>query len=67
VDAIFEKTHSIFSVVGIAKEEPYRYGKDGELLINYEEIEQARRASGVWGREACHGGCRGCKSKCPFR
>jgi hypothetical protein len=40
-------THSIFSVVGIAKEESHHYGKGGELLINYEETEQARRASSV--------------------
>ena len=46
MDAIFQKP-TIFSVARIAKEELHRYGKGGELLINYEETEQARRASSV--------------------
>ncbi|KAF8859442.1 major facilitator superfamily transporter monosaccharide [Acephala macrosclerotiorum] len=40
MDSIFQKTKSIFTVVKRAKEEPRRYGKNGELLINYEETEE---------------------------
>jgi hypothetical protein len=35
MDNIFRKTTSIFSVVRVAKEEPCRYGRKGELLVNY--------------------------------
>jgi len=47
MDSIFRKCHSYFTAVKIAREEPRRYGKKGELLINYEETEehQERRAS----------------------
>lgn len=46
MDTIFRKTDSIFSLVRVAREEPHRYGKNGELLINYEETdEHKRRAS----------------------
>ena len=40
MDAIFHKTKSIFSIVSIARNEPRRFGKNGELLINYEETEE---------------------------
>ena len=41
MDAIFENTNSVFSVVSVARELPRRYGKNGELLINYaEEVQQ---------------------------
>jgi len=40
MDAIFHKTKDWFSVVSIAKREPRRYGKHGELLINYEETDE---------------------------
>ena len=43
MDAIFVKTKSIFSVVRVAKEEPRRYGKNGEVLISYEETDMAQR------------------------
>ncbi|CAL8577419.1 hypothetical protein XPA_003248 [Xanthoria parietina] len=43
MDSIFRKCHSIFTVVKIAKEEPQRYGKKGELLIRYEETEEHRQ------------------------
>ncbi|KAL8955459.1 MAG: hypothetical protein Q9183_006633, partial [Haloplaca sp. 2 TL-2023] len=43
MDAIFRKCHSVFTVVKIAKEEPRRYGKNGELLIHYEETEEHRQ------------------------
>ena len=46
MDSIFRKCGSYFTVVKIARDEPRRYGKKGELLINYEETEEhARRAS----------------------
>ena len=46
MDTIFRKCHSYLTVVKIARDEPRRYGKKGELLINYEETEEhARRAS----------------------
>ena len=54
MDSIFHKTRSIFSVVSVAKNEPLRFGKHGELLINYEETEEHRRRSVV--SEKSHGG-----------
>ena len=46
MDSIFRKCRSYFTLVKIARDEPRRYGKKGELLINYEETEEhARRAS----------------------
>lgn len=47
MDTIFHKCHSVFTVVRIAQEEPRRFGRKGELLINYEETEEhaVRRAS----------------------
>lgn len=45
MDGIFAKCGSIFTVVKIAREEPRRYGKDGELLIDYEQTHMARRRS----------------------
>jgi len=46
MDSIFHKTKSIFTVVGTAKHEPHRYGKHGEVLIDYEETgEHERRVS----------------------
>lgn len=32
-----------FSVVKVAKDKPRRYGRKGELLINYDDTEEARR------------------------
>lgn len=43
MDNIFVKCKSIFTVVKIAREEPRRYGKNGEVLINYEETDMAQR------------------------
>jgi len=43
MDSIFDKTTSAFNVVKIAREEPRRYGKHGEMLINYEETEEHKR------------------------
>ncbi|KAJ5125479.1 hypothetical protein N7448_004799 [Penicillium atrosanguineum] len=48
MDTIFNKTTSVFNVVSVARNEPHRYGKHGELLINYQDTEQhLRRASHV--------------------
>lgn len=41
MDTIFHKTTSIFDVVKVARDEPRRYGKNGELLINYDDTEEA--------------------------
>lgn len=45
MDAIFAKCKSIFTVVRIAREEPRRYGKNGEVLIAYDATDMARRRS----------------------
>lgn len=47
MDSIFRKCHSYFTVVKIARDEPRRYGKNGELLINYEETEEHQRRASV--------------------
>ncbi|KAG0161676.1 hypothetical protein PDIDSM_2089 [Penicillium digitatum] len=48
MDTIFHKTSSVFTVVSVARNEPHRYGKKGELLINYEDTEEhLHRASYV--------------------
>ena len=49
MDAIFQKTTSIFKVVKVAKEEPHRYDKEGHMVIRYEETDTARRASSAAG------------------
>jgi hypothetical protein len=46
MDTIFQKTKNIFTVVWTAKHEPRRYGKNGEVLIEYEQTgEHERRVS----------------------
>jgi hypothetical protein len=40
IDTIFRKTKGWFNVVSTAKHEPLRYGKHGELLIDYEQTEE---------------------------
>ena len=46
MDTIFHKTKNIFTVVWTAKHEPHRYGKNGEILIQYEDTgEHERRLS----------------------
>ena len=47
MDAIFHKSKSVWDTVRVAHELPRRYGKKGELLINYEETEEHRRRSSV--------------------
>lgn len=50
MDEIFEKSTNVFNVVSIARDTPNRYGKKGELLINYLDTEAAagaRRRSSV--------------------
>ncbi|KAF2183850.1 general substrate transporter [Zopfia rhizophila CBS 207.26] len=41
MDEIFHKTTNPFNVVEIAHDLPHRFGKNGELLINYEDTEEA--------------------------
>ena len=48
MDEIFHQVHGlkgVFSVVKVAREMPRRYGKKGELLINYDDTAEARRVS----------------------
>ena len=47
MDAIFRKTSNVFQTVSIARNEPRRYNKRGELLIGMDEIDDEvyRRAS----------------------
>jgi hypothetical protein len=42
MDEIFHKTTNPFNVVKIAHDMPHRYDKHGELLIAYDETEEAR-------------------------
>lgn len=55
MDEIFHNTTNAFDVVKIANELPHRYGKRGELLIDYADTEQAheaeRRRSSVVGAQ----------------
>lgn len=50
MDAIFHKTHSVFSVVKVAKNEPYRYDKSGNPLGKYAESDDTRQASQAEGK-----------------
>lgn len=43
MDTIFHKTKNIFTVVWTAKHEPHRYGKKGEVLIEYEATDEHQR------------------------
>lgn len=46
MDTIFRKTTTIFNAVWTAKKEPHRFGKNGEVLLSYDETgEHARRES----------------------
>jgi hypothetical protein len=48
MDDIFHQVHGFkgaFTVVKVARETPRRYGKKGELLIDYDETAEARRVS----------------------
>jgi hypothetical protein len=49
MDEIFQGASGAFDVVKIAHEMPHRYGKRGELLIDYEDTETGRRRSSVAG------------------
>ena len=44
---IFRKSKSVFDTVRVAQDEPRRYGKNGELLIHYQETDEHRRRSSV--------------------
>ena len=54
MDTIFHKTTGWLNVVRIAEEEPRRFGKNGELLIDYEDTQEhaVRRASNSGARRA---------------
>jgi hypothetical protein len=41
MDTIFHKTTSVFNCVSVARNEPRRYGKNGEVLIDYEQTDEA--------------------------
>ncbi|KAF2011050.1 sugar porter family MFS transporter [Aaosphaeria arxii CBS 175.79] len=41
MDTIFHKTTSVWNCVSVARNEPRRYGKNGEVLIDYQETEEA--------------------------
>ncbi|CAG5154214.1 uncharacterized protein ALTATR162_LOCUS3515 [Alternaria atra] len=60
MDEIFHKATDPFNVVGIAHNLPHRYGKKGELLIDYADTEQAhdaeRRRSSVVAVQPMNGG-----------
>jgi len=60
MDDIFRAVHGFkgaFTVVKAAHEMPRRYGKKGELLINYDETDAAvRRRSSVAAQQAGFGG-----------
>ncbi|KAI1284809.1 general substrate transporter [Xylaria sp. FL0933] len=46
MDAIFHKVDGVkgyIDVVGVAKREPLRYGRDGELLIAYDQTEEHKK------------------------
>ena len=47
MDSIFRRTTSIFNVVKIARETPRRYGKNGELLVAYDETDEHRERVGA--------------------
>lgn len=58
MDSVFRKCHSYFTAVKIAKNEPQRFGKNGELLIDYNETEEHQRRASVMsgGRRGSLGG-----------
>ena len=44
MDEIFHKCTNPFNVVSVARNMPHRYGKKGELLIDYDQTEEAQEA-----------------------
>jgi hypothetical protein len=52
MDTIFRNTRSIFSVVRVAREQPRRYGKNGELLVEYAVTEERLRRMSRSDKEA---------------
>lgn len=44
MDEIFHRTTNPFVCVSIARNRPHRYGKNGELLIRYQDTEEAQEA-----------------------
>ena len=54
MDTIFHNTKSVWSLVSTAANTPRRYGKNGEVLINYEDTEEHRRFSAVPEKGGAH-------------
>lgn len=52
MDQIFLKSTSIFNVVDVARKEPRRFGKRGELLVEYAEHEVGIATISLNGDEA---------------
>ena len=49
MDVIFNKTTSVFDLVRVARDEPRRYGKNGEMLIDYHNTDEHKRVVGAAG------------------
>ena len=47
MDSIFRKCHSSLTAVKVAHDEPRRFGKKGELLIDYEDTDEHQRRASV--------------------
>ena len=47
MDTIFHKTRHWWQVVSVAHHEPRRYGKNGELLIDYTQTDEFQRRASV--------------------
>lgn len=47
MDRLFHKSHSIFDIVSLARDEPHMYGPNGELLRTLDDVEDeaVRRVS----------------------
>jgi len=52
MDSIFRKCNSWFTVVKVARDEPRRYGKNGEALIDYQGTEEHHRRASTWSNPA---------------
>lgn len=59
MDTIFHKTTSVFDVVKVARELPRRFGKNGELLIDYNDTEEAAAHGGARRRSSAGAGATG--------
>lgn len=55
MDEIFHQSTSVWDVVRVAREKPRRYGKNGELLIDYRDTDEAVRRHSVVGETGKEG------------